>query len=83
MDKDLNRIRLREAFEYANKNGKNITKAYLAGKMFTYTSKESAYVRFNSLERGSTTTIDRKTVNIICQHTGVTPNFLFGWDDNN
>ena len=78
-----NRIRLKEAFDFANQNGKNITVISLAKKMFPGSDNQNAYVKYYNIVNGKVKRIDKKTVNIICDVTGVSAAFLFGRKENN
>ena len=72
-----NRIRIREAFQYAKSRGKTIKKKDFAGLIFPYTSPRSAVVCRNNYERGATTKMDRIQITEICRRLGVDANYLF------
>ena len=73
-----NRIRIREAIQYAKSQGKKIKKREFAGLIFPYTTERSAVVCLNNYERGATTKMDRKQITELSKRLGVDANFLFG-----
>ena len=73
-----NRIRIREAIQYAKGQGKKIKKREFAGLIFPYTTERSAVVCLNNYERGATTKMDRIQITEISKRLGVDANFLFG-----
>ena len=74
-------LKVKEAVEHGKKIGLFKTRKELSKNIFTDCSPDSARVRLNKFENGSSLRIDRATVERICDNTGVTPNFLFGWND--
>ena len=73
-----NRIRIREAIQYAKSQGKKIKKREFAGLIFPYTTERSAVVCLDDYERGATTKMDRIQITEISKRLGVDANFLFG-----
>ena len=73
-----NRIRIREAIQYAKSQGKKIKKREFAGLIFPYTTERSAVVCLNNYERGATTKMDRIQITELCKRLSVDANFLFG-----
>ena len=73
-----NRVRIREAVEYAKEQGKKIDKRIVAAKVFTFRSEDSAYVCFNNYERGKSGKLNRVQVHALCKELNVDANFLFG-----
>lgn len=73
-----NRIRIREAVQYAKKQGIKINKKLIACKVFMNTSEQSAYVRFNNYERGKSGKMNPVQIRILCNEFKVDANYLFG-----
>ena len=73
-----NRIRIREAIQYAKSQGKKIKKKDFAGLIFPYVSQRSAVVCLNNYERGQSKKMDRQQVMTICKKLGCDANMLFG-----
>jgi len=73
-----NRIRIKEAIEYARKKGIKIKKKDLAVSIFNDASSEhSAVVCLNNYENGIRTKMDRNQIKKICERLEVDPNYLF------
>jgi hypothetical protein len=73
-----NRIRIREAIDYAKSQGKKIKKKEFAGFIFPYTTERSAVVCLNNYERSASTKMDRIQITAICKYLGCDANYLFG-----
>jgi hypothetical protein len=74
------KIRLNEAIAYAKLNGKTVVKKDLAARLFPESTTECQQVKLTNLVRGRTQRVAPEWVDIICEETGVTPNFLFGYE---
>ena len=73
-----NRIRIKEAIEYAKSKGIKIKRKDLAKFIFDDASSEhSAVVCLNNYENGIRTKMDRKQITEICKRLEVDPNYLF------
>jgi hypothetical protein len=74
------KIRLNEAIAYAKMNGKEVVKKQLAAKLFPDSTPESQQVNLSYLASGRTKRVTPELIDIICDECGVTPNFLFGYE---
>ena len=70
-------MRINEAIKYANQCGRKVTKAEIAAKIWTNSSKEAQAVNMSRLCQGKATRVEDEWVRIICAMTGVDANFLF------
>lgn len=75
------KLRIDEALAYAKRNGKNILKKEIASELWEGSEATSAYINFNRLCSGKTQKVSISVINKICKITGVSPNFLFGYDE--
>lgn len=73
-------LRVNEAIAFAKLNGKTVLKKDLAARMFPGIAKGCQQVKFTNIIRGKTKRFAPEWVDIICDETGVTPNFLFGYE---
>lgn len=75
-------IRLREALQYAEQNGKKFKLNALAQKIWANTSvKRSAYMNLLNLADGRSKKIGIDQIEIICRELGVSADYLFGLSD--
>lgn len=75
-------MRIKEALKFALLNGKNSTiiRQKISDRIWGKSSKETQEVNVSNLVRGKTKKFDSNMVETICQETGVSPDFLFGYD---
>lgn len=73
-------IRINEALAFARLNGKKIMKKELAAKLFPNSTTACQQVCFTKICNGNMKRFDPAWVDIICEETGVSPNFLFGYE---
>lgn len=73
------RLRISEALKaYADRTGEKMTQNDLAAKIYPEATEQSGAINISRLSTGKAKTVNIETVKIICEITGVTPDFLFG-----
>ena len=75
----MTRLKITEALKaFSDRTGKRMTQNDLAAKIYPDASPQSRAINISRLSTGKAKTVGVDTVKIICNLTGVTPNFLFG-----
>ena len=71
-------MRIEQALARAKEQGKKVLKKDLAAKLWPDSAPAAQQVNMTGLCNGSTARINPEWVNIICEMTGCTADFLFG-----
>lgn len=71
-------LRIEQAIARAKEQGKKVLKKDVAAKLWPDSSPVSQQVNMTALCNGKTNKINPEWVNIICEMTGCTADFLFG-----
>ena len=74
-------IRIEQAIARAKEQGKKVKKKDIAARLWPDSTEAGQQVNMTALCSGSTTRINPDWVNIICDMTGCTPDFLFGYSN--
>ena len=78
------RLRISEALKaYSDRTGERMTQNDLAAKIYPDASPQSRAINLSRLSTGKAKTVNLETIKIICNLTGVSPNFLFGYPFKN
>lgn len=75
-------MRIEQAIARAKEQGNKVLKKDIAAKLWPDSTEAAQQVNMTRLCNGGTTKIDEDWVSIICQMTGCTPNFLFGFSND-
>lgn len=75
-------IRIEQAIAAAKERGKKVLKKDIAARLWPQSSPEAQQVNMTSLCRGETARIMPEWINIICEMTGCTADFLFNVKTN-
>lgn len=76
-------LRLKEAISMHHaKTGNRLTYQDIGKQLWPETDVETAGIRFSYLCTGRTKRITQDDVLKICELTGVTPNFIFGYEES-
>ena len=75
------KIKIKEAIGFAVSRGNMLTSVELSAKLWPESKPEARRTMYYNLMHGKTKRIEVDLIPKICQHTGVTPNFLFGWEE--
>lgn len=70
-------MRIEQAIAFAKERGHKIKKKDIAARLWPNSSPEAQQVNMTALCNGSTRKVESEWVRIICEMTGVDPNFLF------
>ena len=71
-------MRIEQAIARAKEQGNKVLKKDLAAKLWPNSTEAGQQVNMTALCSGKTTKINAEWVNIICEMTGCTADFLFG-----
>ena len=71
-------MRIEQALARAKEQGKKVLKKDLAAKLWPDSASAAQQVNMTALCNGKTNKINPDWVNIICEMTGCTADFLFG-----
>lgn len=74
-------IRIEQAIARAKEQGKKVKKKDIAARLWPDSTEAGQMVNMTALCNGSTARISPDWVNIICDMTECTPNFLFGYSN--
>ena len=74
-------MRIEQAIALAKEQGKKVKKKDIAARLWPDTSEVGQQVNMTALCKGKTVRIDPDWVTIICEMTGCTPDFLFGFSN--
>lgn len=74
-------IRIEQAIARAKEQGKKVKKKDIAARLWPDSTEAGQQVNMTALCSGSTARINPDWVNIICDMTGCTPDFLFGYSN--
>ncbi len=71
-------MRIEEAIARAKQQGNKVLKKDIAARLWPDSTTVSRQVNMTALCNGATTRINTEWVNVICEMTGCTADFLFG-----
>ena len=71
-------MRIEQAMARAKEQGKKVLKKEIAARLWPDSNEAAQQVNMTSLCNGKTNKINPDWVNIICEMTGCTADFLFG-----
>lgn len=71
-------MRIEQALARAKEQGKKVLKKDLAARLWPDSAMAAQQINMTNLCSGKTTKINPNWVNIICEMTGCTADFLFG-----
>lgn len=74
-------MRIESAIARAKENGKNVTKKEIAARLWPNSSETTQAVNMNNVCNGRTARIEPAWINIICEMTGCSANYLLGIDE--
>lgn len=74
-------MRIEQAIARAKEKGKKVFKKDIAARLWPDSTTAAQQVNMTALCNGATARISPKWVNIICEMTGCTADFLFGLSD--
>jgi len=76
-------MRFKEALKFALLNGKNSTdiRQRISNRLWGKSSKVTQDVNVSNLVRGKTVSFKENYIVSVCEETGVSPNFLFGYNE--
>lgn len=78
----MQKLRINEAvLAFNSKNEGGISLLYLAKKIWPESETKTQQVSISKLVNGKTRRIEMDWVKIICEETGVSPDFLFGYSN--
>lgn len=75
-------MRIEEAIARAKQQGKKVLKKDVAARLWPDSTPVAQQVNMTSLCNGTTSRISPEWVNIICEMTGCSADFLFGISNN-
>lgn len=75
------KLRINEAIERSESNGKKVLKKDLAAKIWAKSKPEAQAVNMANLCNGVTKKINPEWIEIICKETGCTSDFLLGLEE--
>ena len=71
-------MRIEQAIARAKEQGKKVLKKDIAARLWPDSTEVGQQVNMTSLCSGATSRVEPEWVNIICEMTGCTADFLFG-----
>lgn len=74
-------MRIESAIARAKENGKNVTKKEIAARLWPNSSEKTQTVNMNNVCNGRTARIEPAWINIICEMTGCSANYLLRIDE--
>lgn len=79
----MNKFKVAEAIALAKENGIKLSKGHLAEKLWPGSTKMSQTRNMSLLLQGVTKRLTVDMIRIICDETGVDPNFLIDYGTDN